>query len=124
MSTNDHIFLDRLSFYGYHGVNPEERQLGQRFLVSIALFLDLEPAGRSDDLARTVNYAEVYRLARDIIEGPPVNLIETIAERITDAVLTYPQVQRVQVTIDKPWAPIKGMASGTVGVTITRSRRG
>ncbi|HLZ09330.1 MAG TPA: dihydroneopterin aldolase, partial [Chloroflexota bacterium] len=115
------IVLRNLSFYGYHGCDPGERQLGQRFLVDLALTLDLEPAGRSDDLTRTVDYGVVFRLVREIVEGEPCFLIETVAERIASALLEKTIVRSVWVAVRKPRAPIKGMANGEVAVEITRS---
>lgn len=121
MPADDLVTLENLTFYGYHGVNPEERQLGQRFVVSLALSCDLRAAGRSDDLRQTINYAEVFRLTRDIVEGPPVNLIETVAERIAAAILANTRATQVVVRIQKPGAPVKGLANGIVGIEIRRS---
>lgn len=118
----DSIFLEGLTFYGYHGVNPEEQRLGQRFVVSVTLGLDLSPAGQTDDLAQTVNYAAVYALVRDVVEGPPVRLLETLAERITAAILDQTPAEEVVVRIEKPWAPIRGIVAGTAGVTVARQR--
>lgn len=119
----DRIFLSGLTFYGYHGVNPEERRLGQRFVVDLALTLDLEPAGQSDDLTRTVNYSLVYKVVRDAVEGPPLNLIEAVAERIAQTILAQMSVPGVRVRVTKPWAPVKGMVAGEVAVEINRARR-
>lgn len=118
----DSIFLEGLTFYGYHGVNPEERQLGQRFVVSVTLHVDLSAAGRTDDLAQTINYATVYALIRDIVEGPPVHLLEALAERIASVILDRTRADEVLVRIEKPWAPVRGMVAGTAGVTVTRHR--
>ncbi|HUX86768.1 MAG TPA: dihydroneopterin aldolase [Chloroflexota bacterium] len=119
---DDRILLTGLTFYGYHGANPEERVQGQRFVVDVRLQLDLRPAGQSDDLAQTVNYSQVYRLVRDIVEGPACNLIETVAERIATALLHQTQIRAVGVRVSKPWAPIKGMVAGEVAVEIQRRR--
>jgi dihydroneopterin aldolase len=120
MAHDDRILLTGLTFYGYHGVNPEERQLGQRFVVDVALTLDLEPAGQSDDLTRTIDYGAVYRLIRDMVEGPPCNLIEAVAERIAQAILSRTGARLVEVRVAKPWAPVKGMVAGEVAVEISR----
>ena len=119
---DDRILLHGLTFYGYHGVNPEERRLGQRFVVDVGLTLDLEPAGRSDDLSRTVNYSQVYKLVRDVVEGPPFDLIEAVAERVAQVVLSQTAASAVQVRVTKPWAPVKGMVAGEVSVEICRAR--
>lgn len=117
----DRILLRGLGFYGYHGVNPEERQLGQRFIVDLELGLELGPAGTSDDLSQTINYSQVYRLVREIVEGPAVNLIETVAERIAQRILEQTPAREVSVQVTKPWAPIKGMVVGEVAVAIHRT---
>jgi dihydroneopterin aldolase len=118
--TMDRIVLTGLTFFGYHGVNPEERKLGQRFVVDLALEVDLGPAGRADDLTRTVNYAHVDRIVRDVVEGPPLNLIEAVAERIAAAILAQTTTRSVWVRVAKPWAPVAGMATGLVAVEIQR----
>lgn len=118
----DRILLTGLTFYGYHGVHPEERRLGQRFVVDLVLTLDLEPAAASDDLARTVNYSQVYKLVREVVEGPPFNLIEAVAERIAQTILSQTSVSSVVVRVAKPWAPVQGMVAGEISVEINRSR--
>lgn len=120
MTSTDRIVLSNLSFYGYHGCDPAESQLGQPFVVDLALTIDLEPAGTSDDLTRTANYAMVYGLARDIVEGHPYNLIETVAEKIAASILTHTDARSVWVRVRKPRAPIKGMVAGEVAVEISR----
>ena len=120
---SDSIRLTGLTFYGYHGVLPEERQLGQRFVVDLDLILDLAPAGLSDNLNDTVNYSELYRLVRDVVEGAPRTLLESVAEQISAAVLQQSGAEAVRVRVTKPWAPVKGMAAGEVSVEILRPRR-
>jgi len=118
----DAIRLRGMRFYGYHGALPAERELGQRFEVDVELTLDLRPAGQSDDLARTVNYAAVYDDVRQMVEGPPCRLIEALAERIAARVLAdYPPVLAVGVRVRKPAAPVAGILE-TVEVEIERSR--
>lgn len=121
MAPDDRILLTGLIFYGYHGLNPEERRLGQRFVVDVVLTLDLKPAGLSDDLGRTINYGDVYRIVRDVVEGPPCNLIETVAERIAESLLKQTSAKAVQVRVAKPWAPIQGIVAGEVAVEISRT---
>jgi dihydroneopterin aldolase len=102
MST-DRIILEGMVFFGYHGTRPEENTLGQRFVVDVALHLDLRAAGEADDLAATVDYSAVHRAARTIVEGPPLRLTEAVAERIAAAVLAeHPAVQAVEVRVRKP----------------------
>lgn len=81
-SATDRVLVEGMEFFGYHGVNPPERELGQRFVVDVALSLDLRPAGESDDLDRTVSYAAVFKTARDVVEGQPCQLLEAVAERL------------------------------------------
>lgn len=105
----DKIKLTGLDFYGYHGCLPEERKKGQHFLLDLTMYVDLQAAGQSDDLAATVNYAAVFETVRAIVEGEPLNLIEAVAERTATAVLAaYAPVQKVRVTVHKPAAPIPG----------------
>jgi len=120
----DHIRLNDMVFYGYHGVLPEERALGQRFIVDVDMSVDLRAAGRSDDLQQTINYAEVYTLTRDIVVGEPLLLIEAVAQRIADRVLAgYSAVDRIMVRIRKPEVPIAGSVLGSSEVCIERDRR-
>jgi dihydroneopterin aldolase len=100
---HDRILLEGMIFHGYHGTLPAERELGQPFVVDIELRLDLSPAGRSDDLTKTVDYGEVHNLARQIVEGEPAGLTETVAERIANATLEeHPLVEVVRVKVKKP----------------------
>jgi len=119
----DRVRLNEMVFYGYHGVLPEERRLGQRFLVDVELRVDLRRAGATDDLQDTVNYAGVYAIVREIMTGPPCNLIEAVAERIAARVLTeHPAVESVVVRIRKPEVPIPGSVLGSSEVWIERER--
>lgn len=83
----DKVYVEGMEFYGYHGVFKEENKLGQRFKVDLTAELDLSKAGQTDDLEQTINYAELYHVCKDIVEGEPVKLVETLAERIADTVL-------------------------------------
>jgi dihydroneopterin aldolase len=123
MADTDEILLEGMRFYAYHGVNPEERALGQRFLVDVVMAVDLRRPGQSDDLADTVSYSDVYKVVRGIVEGEPRNLIEAVAEEIAAAILTgFPPVVRVTVTVRKPEVPMKGSLLDAAGVRITRSQ--
>lgn len=118
----DKIVLTGMEFIGYHGCLPEERQTGQPFIVDAAMYLSLQEAGKSDDLSKTVNYAEVFAKVQAIVEGEPVNLIETVAERIAAAILQdFSLVEKVEITLHKPEAPIKGIFKDAA-VSIERSR--
>ena len=118
----DRIQLDNIQFYGYHGVFPEETRLGQTFIVSLDLGIDLAAAGQSDDLAQTVNYATVYETVKGIVEGQPLKLIETLAETIARTLLNQEvRIQTITVRVKKPNPPFAAVFDG-VTVEITRSR--
>ncbi|HEY7720064.1 MAG TPA: 2-amino-4-hydroxy-6-hydroxymethyldihydropteridine diphosphokinase [Pedococcus sp.] len=117
----DQIVLQGVSATGHHGVLPEERRDGQTFVVDVVMDVDLAPAGASDDLADTVNYAEVAGDIVEIIEGEPLDLIEAVAERIARAVLTRPLVEAVEVVVHKPQAPV-GHPFTDVQVRVRRER--
>src|SRR5512141_2454115 len=102
-SSADRISLTELTFIGYHGVLPEEKSLGQRFVVDLTMECDTARAGASDDLGDTVDYAAVYEAVRAIVTGPPRNLIEAVAEEIAAEVLRdQPQVGAITVRVAKP----------------------
>ncbi len=99
----DKILLEGMIFYGRHGTLPPERELGQRFTVDVEIRCDLRPAGLSDDLSQTVDYSEVHDQIKEIVEGEPVNLTETLAERIAAAILErHPRVEGVRIRVSKP----------------------
>lgn len=117
----DYIHVNEMAFYGYHGVLKEETALGQRFKATVSLATDLQAAGQTDDLTQTINYAEVYTVCKEIIEGEPKKLIEAVAEAIAQQLLiTYRgQVKGVRVQLIKPDPPIPGHYI-SVAVDITR----
>ena len=118
----DKIRLNKMEFYGYHGVFPEETRLGQRFTVDLSVSLDLSKAGKSDSLEHSINYAELYQICKDVVEGKPFKLVEAVAERIAGLVLgQYPAVGQCDVTVIKPDPPIPGHYQ-SVAVEISRSR--
>jgi dihydroneopterin aldolase len=122
-NTEDRILLEGMVFYGRHGTLPAERELGQPFVVDVELRLDLRPAGLSDDLAQTVDYGEVHRRAREIVEGEPVNLTETVAERIAATILRdYPALEAVRVKVAKPHVRLDGTVLAGSAVEILRRR--
>lgn len=115
----DKIFFDGMAFYAYHGVFPEENRLGQRFLVDLELGLHFKAAAETDDLRQTVNYAEVYEAVKVEVEGESHALLETLAERIADRLLTGFPLEEVKVRVTKPDPPIPGHYR-SVGVEIRR----
>lgn len=119
----DTIELRGLTFYGYHGAYAEEQKLGQRFVVDVRLGVDLAEAGRTDDLSRTVDYGKVAETVRRIVEGPRFKLIEALAEALAGAILdAHPLVERIDVRVEKPSAPVSAAPSGLVAVEIHRRR--
>lgn len=116
------ISLTGLRARGYHGVLDHERATGQTFIVDVQFDLDISQAAASDDVAATVNYAEVAAVVEQIITGEPVNLIETLAVTMADAILAkFASINSVDVTVNKPQAPIPADFSN-VAVLVTRDR--
>lgn len=120
-TVNDQIVIKGISAKGFHGVLDHEKRDGQTFVVDVVMDVDLAPAGASDDLADTVNYAEVAGDVVGIIEGESLDLIEAVAERIATAVLTRPLVEAVEVVVHKPEAPV-GHPFTDVQVRVRRER--
>ena len=118
----DRIALEGMVFYGYHGVHPEERRLGQRFVVDLVAERELRTAGLSDDLADTTSYSDVYEVVREIVEGRPRRLLESVAEAIAGRVLEEFEVASVRVTVRKPKAPMPGGTFSHAAVEILRER--
>lgn len=118
----DYITVTGISAIGYHGVFENERLEGQEFSCDVELQMDLSPAGLSDDLNQTVNYAEIAELVATVITGPSVALIETLAEQIAAELLArFTTAPSVKITVHKPHAPIP-VTFQDVAVTIERSR--
>ena len=118
----DRIVLDGMRFYGFHGVNPEERVQGQEYLVDLAVEMDLSLPGTSDSLEDTISYAHIYRAVRDVMEGEPRNLLEAAAQSIAERVLSDFPVDSVSVRVKKPHPPIRGSVIENATVEITRRR--
>lgn len=121
MNHLDEITVTGIRATGFHGVYDFERRDGQEFVADLTLYLQLDKAAASDDVANTVHYGELAEEVVAIIEGEPVNLIETLATRIADAVLARELVKVVRVSIHKPQAPIQ-VPFGDVVVTVTRAK--
>lgn len=117
----DEICLTGLTVFGRHGVYDHERVDGQEFVVDLRLRLALEQAGASDDVRDTVHYGELAEKVAAVVAGEPVNLIETLAERIAVVALGDLRVQGVTVTVHKPHAPIP-LTFADVAVTVHRTR--
>jgi len=116
----DRVELVGLRFLGTHGALPEERRRPQPFEVDLAVVTDLQPAGRSDRLCDTVDYAALCEVVKGVIEGPPVSLLERLAEQVADQVLALAGAgARVLVTVRKPHAPLAAQFA-SVAVHIER----
>ena len=121
MEGRDRISLLGLRAFGRHGVLPQERVDGQEFIIDAVLWLDFRPAAVSDDLTQTVSYADVAHRLHKIVAGEPVQLIETLAERLAAACLEDDLVEQAEITVHKPSAPI-GLPFSDVTVTVVRNR--
>jgi dihydroneopterin aldolase len=117
----DRITIRGIRGIGNHGVFEHERTDGQPFVVDVVLTLDTSRAGRTDDLAQTVDYGAVATDVHALIVGEPVDLIETLAERIAESCLRWDAVDQVEVTVHKPQAPIE-VPFDDVEVSIVRRR--
>jgi dihydroneopterin aldolase len=118
----DQLQVRGLTVRGHHGVFPEERRDGQDFVIDLVLDVDTRAAAASDDLQETVDYGSLVDEVRAAVEHDPVDLIETLAQRIADVCLTRDRVHGVQVTVHKPQAPIQARFDD-VALTITRSHQ-
>ena len=116
----DKIEIRDLECYCHHGVLKEENVLGQKFLVSVSLYMDTRKAGKTDELSFSVNYADVTHFIDDTMKQTEFKLIEAVAEKIArEVLLKYKPLSAVEVNIKKPWAPIL-LPLDTVSVTIKR----
>ncbi len=119
---SDTIILSGIHGFGYHGVFDYERVNGQDFYVDLTLDVDLQSASMSDDLRDTINYAKLVDLVVAEIKGEPVSLIEKLAGRIADRVLSHSiQINSVDVSVHKPQAPV-GSKVQDIAVRIHRER--
>lgn len=119
--SQDRISLEGLRVFARHGVREHERRDGQEFIIDAVLRLDTRAAAADDDLSLTVDYGAVAdRLVR-LAGGPPVRLIETLAQRLADGCLSEPGVEEVEITVHKPHAPLSHRFSD-VAVAIRRKR--
>lgn len=121
MEVMDEIALTGVRAYGYHGVFEDERREGQEFVVDVTLYLSTAEAAETDDVVDTVHYGEVAERIVELVGGEPLNLIEGVAARVADDLLSYDLVQTVAVTVHKPQAPIT-VPFSDVSVTIRRGR--
>ncbi len=119
--TPDRIVLKGIRAQGHHGVYAFERERGQTFRCDAVLELDTTAAAAGDDLARTVNYADLSLQLYAVLAGEPVNLLEALAQRLADVCLANPLVDAVEITVHKPQAEL-GVPFDDVAVSIRRER--
>ena len=118
----DKIILKGIRFHGYHGVAEAERQLGQKYEIDLELMIDLAAAGKTDDLAHTINYAEVVQRVIEIGTQGSFQLFEALAETIADAILAQFQIEEVRIAVKKLSPPIEPTLT-YAGVEIRRKRK-
>ena len=116
----DRIALTGLEVFAHHGVFDVERERGQRFVIDAEVAVDLGPAAAGDALERTVHYGELAEAIVAAVERDPVDLIETVAERVAGVALGFPGVREARITVHKPDAPIRAVFAD-VAVTVVRS---
>jgi dihydroneopterin aldolase len=102
----DRLKLTGIEVFAHHGVLPEEKQIGQRFLIDLEVELDLRAAGMTDNLAETIDYGGLAERVHELVAGNRWNLIEKVAEETAEMVLSVPTIKAVKVTVHKPNAPI------------------
>ncbi|TBN57970.1 dihydroneopterin aldolase [Glaciihabitans arcticus] len=119
MNPFDRITLTGLRANAFHGVLAEERRTGQVFIIDVTVHLQLQEAAATDDLAQTIHYGELAEEIVGAVERDPVDLIETVAERVAQLVLAHEPAKIVEVTVHKPSAPIN-VPFADVSVTIVR----
>ncbi|MBV9512717.1 MAG: dihydroneopterin aldolase [Mycobacteriaceae bacterium] len=118
----DRIELRGLTVRGHHGVLEHERRDGQNFVIDLTVWIDLDAAAASDDLADTLDYSDLARRAADIVGGPARNLIEAVAADIAEDVMRDDRIHAVEVVVHKPQAPIP-LSFNDISVTARRARR-
>lgn len=119
----DKLVLRGLQFHGFHGVKQEEKTLGQKFAVDVDAWMDLSIAGETDSIYDTISYTDIYRIVKDVVEGPSQNLLESVAHRIASAtLLKFSQISAVRVEVKKPHVAVQGIID-YLGVEIVRYRK-
>jgi len=118
----DKVSIRNLEVFAKHGVFPEERSLGQKFIITVELFADLRNAGKTDELENTFDYGRICHVIKRYMEGTSYKLIEAVAEGLAEKLLNEtPLLQKVRIEIIKPWAPVQ-IHLESISVEIERSR--
>lgn len=118
----DKISLQGMVFYAYHGVTDAEKELGQSFIVDLVIEKNLRFAGVSDDIKDTVDYAEAYKVVKDLVKGSTLNLLESVAESIASTILNDFDVESVLVTVKKTQPFIQDAVLSQVSVEVWRKK--
>lgn len=122
MNSNDKIIIEGLKLFAYHGVNPEEKRDGQHFIIDLTAETNLDNAGKTDDLEKTVSYAKIIKTIKRVMVEDKYDLIERVAYRIIEQVFEeYEALKVITVRVRKPEAPISAEFS-YVAVELTRTR--
>lgn len=121
MSNGDRIFVEGIKFHGFHGLTRLERQVGVRLNVDVTLYFDLERSGRSDRMADTLDYAEIYRAVLEVGRGPSHKLLESFARTVLESLLRQFPADRATIRVRKETPVIDGIVDA-VGVEMSRSR--
>jgi dihydroneopterin aldolase len=117
----DRIDLRGIEVYAKHGVFDFEQERAQMFRIDVTAFIDLSTPGASDDLADTLDYGSLANEVREVVGGESHALIERVAGRVAETILSHRRVERAVVTIHKPNAPVD-VAVDDISVTIDRTR--
>ncbi|MBR1762426.1 MAG: dihydroneopterin aldolase [Eubacterium sp.] len=118
----DKITIKNLKLFAFHGVNPEEKENGQNFLIDVDYYSDFKKASQSDDLNDTVSYAKVVKVIRAAFTKEKYDLIEKAAEEVSKAIFeSFEQIYKVEITLKKPEAPVNADFE-YMAVNITRER--
>mgnify|MGYP002624076647 CR=1 FL=1 len=118
----DKITIKSLTLYAYHGVNPEEKENGQKFILDVTYYLDLSAACQSDNLDDTVSYAQVVKIIRKVFCEQSYDLIERAAQVVCDALFeAFDKIEKIEITLQKPDAPVRAEFD-YMAVTLQRER--
>lgn len=119
----DKITIKNLKIFAYHGVNPEEKENGQTFIIDLTYYLDLSKACETDDLTDTVSYAKAVKIIRKVFTETSYDLIEKAAQVVCDALFKeFEKINKVEITLKKPEAPVNADFE-YMAVTIVRERK-
>lgn len=122
MARREKLLLQGLRLYGRHGVHKAEKVLGQQFKIDLEIHANLKNACKTDDFNKTLDYVKAFNVARDVVQGPAHNLVEHVAHRIAQGVLTeLPAAEAVLVRVAKPHVALPATLE-SVGVEIYRER--